>query len=238
MRRKRKRKARPSERAVGYVRASTSKQALTAGAQTRQLEAWAKAENFELLGVYVDQAKSGTLELEKRPGWCEMMEAIADLDAGTVLVVDLSRVARTLLISQLAKRELEIAGARLVDVATAHLGDGSEAETMRDVSEVFNARERRAVSIRTKRLIADLKAQGKAWNKTPPYGYQWIKGKVALVAAEQRALRAIKRWRSKGHSITACRDQLEKKGYPPRGKAWHRTTVARIIRRLEAEAAA
>ena len=62
---KRRRARRPELRAVGYVRASTSKQVLTGDAQRRTIETYAAAQGLELLGVYVDQAKSGTLEFDR-----------------------------------------------------------------------------------------------------------------------------------------------------------------------------
>lgn len=232
-RRKRRRARRPADRAVGYVRASTSKQVLTGDAQRRTLERYAQDEDLELLRVYEDSATSGTLDFAKRPGWTALIADLADLDAGTVLVVELSRVAREIFLSELAERNLDRRGARLVDLATAHLGDGNAAQYTRDILKANSANERRVISERTTRLLADKRQQGEIWNGTAPYGTRFVEGRAVPHEAEQRVLRALKRWRARGLSVRRCRELLIKKGHEPRGATWHLTTVARIVKRAK-----
>ena len=232
---KRRRARRPEARALGYVRASTSKQVLTGAAQQRTIETYAEAQGLELLGVYVDQAKSGTVDFDRRPGWCELMEGLAEHNAGTVIVVNLSRVARELLLSELAERKIERAGAALVDIETAHLGSGNAARYTRDILKANSANERRVISERTTRLLADKRRQGQAWNGTAPYGLRFVDGKAELDEAEQKVLKCLKRWRARGLSVRRCRELLIKHGHKPRGAAWHLTTVARIVKRAADE---
>ncbi len=234
-RRRRRRAPRPAQRAVGYARASTSGQVLTIGAQRRKLEAWAEEQGLELLEVYSDQARSGALELERREGWGELLEGLAEHDAGVVLVVTRSRLARSILIAHQAEKELEFHGARLLDLETAHLGTGGAAELTRNILDAVHAEERRLGRERTMRIQADLRKQGKRWTKTPPYGWRWEDQRPVEVPHEQAALAALVRWRRRGLSIRRCRELLEQKGHKPRGAAWHTTTVARIVRRLEAD---
>jgi site-specific DNA recombinase len=235
-RRRRRHATRPADRAVGYVRASTSGQVLTVGAQRRKLEQWAEANGIELLEVYTDRARSGSLELERREGWTALVEGVVEHNAGAVLVVARSRVARSMYLAHQAERELELRGSRIVDLETAHLGEGHGAELTRRILDVFAEDYRRVCSINTKRVHEDLRARGKRWTGRPPYGYRWTDGELKAVELEQKALRQLARWRARGNSIRRCRELLEEKGHPPRGAGWHLTSVARIVRRLEAMA--
>lgn len=231
-RRKRRRARRPEHRAVGYVRASTSKQVLTGDAQRRTLEKYAEANDLELLRVYEDSATSGTRDFTRRSGWTSLIADIAELDVGTVLVVSLSRVAREVFLSELAERNLDRRGARLVDLETAHLGEGNAALYTRDILKANSANERRVISERTTRLLADLRDQGKQSNGTAPYGQRFKAGLVVDHPGELAVLRALGRWRARGLSVRRCRELLIEKGHKPRGAGWHLTTVARLCKRL------
>jgi hypothetical protein len=92
------------------------------------------------------------------------------------------------------------------------------------------------ISSPTRQAIAELKRKGLKSNSTPPYGYQFRAGRQIKHPEEQKALRAIGRWRRKGLSITKCVEKLEAEGHKPRGAAWHRTTVSRLVHRLKANA--
>ena len=92
--------------AVGYVRVSTEGQAadgVSLDAQRSRIEAWCRANDFELLALHVDAGLSGK-RADNRPG---LQTALADAcrERGTALVVcSLSRLARSV------KDTLEIAG--------------------------------------------------------------------------------------------------------------------------------
>ena len=97
------------------------------------------------------------------------------------------------------------------------------------------ANERQVISDRTKRILRDLKKQGRKSNGTADYGYRFEGDEVVEDEAEQRALKDLRRWRRRGLSITRCQELLEEKGHQPRGAKWHRTTVSRLAQRLAKE---
>lgn len=235
MSRPRRRKKRPDDRAVAYVRASTSKQTLTPAAQQRVLEAYCEEKGLTLCAVATDEAVSGAVEFERRPGWVFLMQELAKHDAGLVLVVTRSRIARDVYLSSLADRLVDREGARIVDLETAHLGSGTAATMTRDMLNAFAANERRVISDRTKRVLDDLRGQKKKWNSTPRYGYRFENGVEVEVPDEQKALKDLRRWRKRGLSITRCTELLEEKGHQPRGAKWHRTTVSRLAQRVVKE---
>jgi len=88
------------------------------------------------------------------------------------------------------------------------------------------------VSESTRRGIAELKKQGKQWNSTAPYGFRFEGGELVKDLDEQAALRDLRRWNLCGYSITRCTKLLASRGHKPRGQRWHRTTVARLLKRV------
>lgn len=84
----------------------------------------------------------------------------------------------------------------------------------------------------TRRGIAELKKQGKQWNSTAPYGFRFEGGELVKDLDEQEALRDLRRWNRCGYSITRCTKLLASRGHKPRGQRWHRTTVARLLKRV------
>ena len=85
---------------------------------------------------------------------------------------------------------------------------------------------------KSREAIARLKKQGKQWNSTAPYGFRFERGEVVKEPSEQAVLRDLRRWRARGYSITRCTKLLAAKGHQPRGDRWHRTTVARLLKRV------
>lgn len=104
----------PPERAAGYVRVSTRKQAaegLSLGEQERRLRAYVEAEGWDLCEVYADAESGRTVD---RPGLTRMLEA-AEAGAFDVLVIPkIDRFGRNFRESVELKGRLEDAGVRLL----------------------------------------------------------------------------------------------------------------------------
>ena len=83
------------KQAIGYVRVSTEQQAsegVSLEAQRAKIEHWCKANDYELVNVYVDAGISGK-SMDKRPG---LLDALKSLKKGMALVsYSLSRLARS-----------------------------------------------------------------------------------------------------------------------------------------------
>lgn len=83
------------KQAIGYVRVSTEQQAsegVSLEAQRAKIEHWCKANDYELVNVYVDAGISGK-SMDKRPG---LLDPLKSLKKGMALVsYSLSRLARS-----------------------------------------------------------------------------------------------------------------------------------------------
>ncbi len=229
----RKARRRPDDRAVAYLRASTTKQELSLDAQRLQLANFATAQGVTILAVY-DEALgvSGTSGLDRRPQLRAAIEGLAEHNAGTLLVAHRDRLARDPLVALTAEREVILAGARIVDIQTAALGDSSYGRFTRRVTDAASQLENDTRKAKTCAALAALRAAGRKSGSVAPYGFRF-EGKIQVEdATEQLTLKAIKRWRGRGSSVRRCRQLLIDKGHAPRGVSWHLTTVARLCKRV------
>lgn len=82
-------------RAAAYVRMSTDHQELSIGLQMTAIQAYADAQDFELVAVYEDAAKSG-LEIKNRAGMKRLLRDVMEEPRpfDVVLVYDVSRWGR------------------------------------------------------------------------------------------------------------------------------------------------
>jgi DNA invertase Pin-like site-specific DNA recombinase len=230
---------RAKQKAIGYVRVSTERQAeegLGLEAQTRAVQAWAKGHDVRLLRVVRDEGVSGALET--RPGLGELLEALA---AGMLVVVPrLDRLARDQLTQELLLRDIRQRGADVVSCSAAeadYLRDDPDDPTRKLIRQVLGAVsefERALIRLRLQRGRA-LKAEkgGYAFG-SPPFG-QRASGK-ALVPnlEEQEAIAHALRLRGEGRSLRDIAAALNDGGHRPRrSDRWHPMTVARVLRRAE-----
>ena len=104
-------------KAVGYVRVSTEQQAgegVSLEAQKAKIEMWCKANDCELIEVFVDAGISGK-SMDKRPG---LQRALVSSGKGMALVVySLSRLARSTKDTLAISERLDKQGADLVSLS-------------------------------------------------------------------------------------------------------------------------
>jgi len=77
------------------------------------------------------------------------------------------------------------------------------------------------------------KARGEKTGGAVPYGYALADDGVRLIEneGEQKAIALIRACRADGLSIRAIAERLGREGMKPRGKAWNKSTVHRILQR-------
>src|ERR1700733_4620603 len=88
---------------VAYVRVSTGNQVKYGygkADQERQVRAWCKDNGHKLARIIYDDAKSGTLPPEERPGLLDVLRAMKAHEAEGVVMRDLDRIARSLTVQE------------------------------------------------------------------------------------------------------------------------------------------
>ena len=217
----------PAE-AIGYIRVSTGRQAesgLGIEAQTSTIETWANYKKLDLNWI-TDEAVSGSIAPDRRPGLSQALGRLEDPDdpAQVLVTAKLDRLGRdTRDILNLADRARS-GGWRLVlldiDIDSSTPAGGLMLTVMAAIAEF----ERRVISDRTRRALAELKAQGVTLGRpdgTPP-----------------EATARILDLRASGNTYQQIADHLNAEGIPTStgtGK-WQPTMTRRVVLRAEARA--
>jgi DNA invertase Pin-like site-specific DNA recombinase len=140
--------------ALAYLRTSsaTNVEGDSDERQRQAIRRYAKANGVELVGEFYDAAVSGADPIEARPGFSEMLLRIEDNDVRLVLVEDASRLARSVLVSELAILVMAQRGVKIITASGEDLTatDDPARVMMRQVAAAFAQYEKA-------RLVAKLK---------------------------------------------------------------------------------
>jgi DNA invertase Pin-like site-specific DNA recombinase len=226
---------------VGYRRVSTTGQIDGYGlpAQLTDLKAYAKRGGHRLT-VETDEAKSGTLPADERPGLVAALKAIAEGKADALLLPgDLDRLARELTVQEAILGQVWRAGGRVFSTTRGEIladdPDDPMRTAIRQVMGVF-AQLDRALIIKRLRNGRKAKAEagGYAGYGSPAYGQLSDGGELVTATAEDDAIALMRSLRDEGKSVRQITALLNDAGVPSkRGGVWYPQTVARVLARAE-----
>lgn len=223
---------------VTYCRVSTKEQGdsrLGLEAQKRINQAYIDSVQGQLVKEYTEVVSARylnkiytvTLEnlLSKRPALYDAIEYCRKNDA-TLVVKDLSRLGRSqLLISYLIQRGVKFLCAE----------SPTDSPFILQIKAALFEEEAKRISIRTKEALASLKARGVKLGKPENLKRKEFGAKARRTQARQEYKALIKftlRLSSEGHPLRAIAHELTEAGFVTKhGKAFHATTVKRIIER-------
>ncbi len=170
-----------SRSAVLYARCSTDEQPdsrLGLEAQRSAIETYCTREGLEIRSKHADEgisgskgiAKSGSLDLEARPG---LMEAISELQKGDVLLVaKRDRLGRDVVLSALLERLVARKGARIISASGEGTSDDDPSSMlMRRIVDAFGEYERLLIGARTKAALKAKRDRGESCGNVP-YGFR------------------------------------------------------------------
>lgn len=227
---------------VGYIRVSTEYQAESKhglDAQIFAIEKYAAQSKGELKEIFRDEALSGSLSLEKRPG---MLNAINALSKGDLLVVaKRDRLGRDALVMAMIEAAVKRKGAKIISLA----GEGTENDDptgmlMRRMIDAFSEYERLIIGLR---ISAALQAKKRKNERVGyiPYGYQLCDNGIHLSKniCEHTLLQEMNKLRESGISIRNIAKYLNERNLLNRGGSkWNHSSILRVcVDRLKKEKA-
>jgi DNA invertase Pin-like site-specific DNA recombinase len=231
---------------VAYSRTSTQNGAGSDSldAQEDECRKWAAANGHEIVHVCRDEAISGTLEVEKRPGLLCALMAVEDGTADGIIVHRLDRLARELHVQEAALARAWSAGDH-VEVYEAVEGkikrddpDDPHRTFLRQVLGAASQLERGLVRARLQGGRRRKASKGGYVGGTRlhrRYGYELVDGEYVRVEHEQEAINRILGYRNASPaplSWAFIADQLNALEIPPpSGEAWYPMTCRRIALR-------
>jgi len=231
-------------RVVGYVRVSSKnrgQQVESRPAQERAIRAWAKAEGHRLVGIYVDEGVSGANGIEERIGLPEAMQAIEDGHADGLVVRELDRLHRDLMVQEQVladlwrmRPEVEVFSTKPGEQQNCRRDDPDD-PSRRMVRQILGAVAEYVRAQTVARLRAGKRRKAAAGGFTggkTPYGWRSQDRELVEDPAEQATLARIQELRSQGQSLRGIAATLEAEDRRPRrGERWAPNTLARILER-------
>jgi site-specific DNA recombinase len=226
-------------KAAGYLRVSTEGQIgedrFGLEAQREAVEAYAKAEGYEVAEWYVDEAVSGaTLD---RPELTRLLN-----DAGGkfafVLVAKMDRLARDLMAQLWIEKELLRGNVELISVAEPFRGQDPANVLFRQVIGAFAQFERARIA---ERMAGGRKQKARGGGYAgggAPIGYTAEKGAkvLALDAEKAETVRRLFELREEcpGASLAALAGMMNAEGLTTaQGAIWRKAQVKRVLDRRE-----
>ena len=235
------------ERALGYVRVSTQRQAdggISLDNQEARLAAHYQQRSVELADIYKDGGLSGTTD--NRPGLQALFAHAMRPGAGIteIGVYSFSRLFRDHYLLEHYRRKLKRAGVRIVAI-TQEVGQDAEGDLVRSVLSNFDEYQSRQTSKFTRDTM-QRNAQAGFWNgAVPPFGYiaevaeiRGPKTRKRLAIEPSEALMVQQIFRMKrvgvgqgpmGYKKIVC--HLNSTGATLRGRKWHVSNVRDILTR-------
>jgi len=228
-------------RLVIYTRTSTQNGAGqdSLEAQADVCRAWAAEQGHEVVDVHQDEALSGRLPVERRPGLLGALMALEDGTADGLVVHRIDRLARELHVQEAALAQAWGAG--------DHVGvyEAVEGEIKRDDPDDPHRTFLRQVlgaSAQLERGLVRARLQGGRRRKAakggwigghrlhPRYGYRVEDAAYVRVEDEQTVIDRMAALRSDGETYRAIAAKLEAEGCPPPPSGtWHPTTVRKVL---------
>ena len=227
-------------RAIGYVRVSTSSQAIdgvSLDAQREKIEAWCASNGYRLVEVFSDGGVSGK-RADNRPGLQRALKAVCAKRGAALVVYSLSRLARSTKDAISIGERLDKAGADLVSLSEQIDTTTAAGKMVFRMLAVFSEFERDLVSERTTAALAAKRANGERTGQVP-YGFDLADDGVTLVPnkAEQAVLADILAMREGGETLQGITDELTRRRVPTKtgNASWNLWTVRGILKRAGAK---
>jgi DNA invertase Pin-like site-specific DNA recombinase len=208
---------RDGNRAVAYLRVSTDEQSASIEAQRQAIQSIAKLRGLVIVGEYVDENISGSLELESRPALSAALKALADNMADRLVVSKLDRFARNTIVAlQLDKLAAKQGWAIVfgdLDIDTSTASGKMQLSMFASLAQF----ERDRISERTREALAVKRAQGV------------VLGRPAVLPAQ--VVKRIRKERKAGKSLRAIAAGLTAEGVPTArgGAVWQVSTIQKVL---------
>ena len=216
-------------KAIGYIRVSTTEQAVegvSLDAQRTKIAAWATANDFELAAIYEDAGITGT-SLDKRPG---LRAAIAQTGKGMALVAySISRIARSTRDMLQIADQIQAKGADLVSLTEKIDTTTAAGKMVFRMLAVLSEFERDVIAERTTGALAHKKAKREVYSPIP-LGFKACDGLLLPSTAETTVVMKIRAMRLEGHSLRQIAARLNEGGVTgKKGGRFHASTIRAVL---------
>jgi DNA invertase Pin-like site-specific DNA recombinase len=208
---------RNGNKAVAYLRVSTDDQSIGLHAQRAATSFIAKQRGLELVGEFVDENVSGSLEITNRPALLEALALLTTKQADRLIVSKLDRLARNTIVALQLGNMAEKQGWAIIfgdlDIDTSTAAGKLQLSMFASISQF----ERDRISERTREALAVRRSQG-------------VKlGRPRVLPSV--VVKRIRSERKAGKSMRAIAAGLTAEGVPTArgGHVWQVSTIQKVL---------
>ncbi len=203
----------PVMKVFGYVRVSTSEQAINGDslyAQNSQLTGYAMMKGWEITEIFIEAGVSGSVPLAARPQGQRLLAILKPGDA--VVTPKLDRMFRSAsdALGTLEEMKEQRISLHMIDLGGDVCGNGISKLVFTILSAVAE-NERDRIRERIRDVKRHLASQGVYGGGNKPFGYDVVDGRLVPNMAEQKALADMRKLRAAGMSFQKIGEEHGKK---------------------------
>ena len=223
------------DRAVIYARVSTEDQAqhgISLDAQVNRCLEYVSSQNYELADTVIDAGISG--KSTDRAGLQRILNMVHKKKIQHVVTLKLDRLSRRTidalnLVETLTKKNVKL---HLVTENGSVNSDNADDEFMLTMKAGFAQLERKKIAERTKFAMDRKRQLGERISLNAPYGHMFLDGKVVDNPHEQRVIRKVHDFHSKGDSLRSIAKKLaSRKIFNRNNEPFAVTSIHRILKK-------
>ena len=198
-----------------YCRNSCEHQKLSVEAQIDQLKAYAAKQDYDIAGVFVDEAVSGATQLAERT---ELQAALAILKKGDgLLCLNQSRLARNTSVYFAVAAQIAKQKAKLLFANGSEHSDDPMNKMVSGMMALIAELERATIKRRQKAAYAVMRKQGKTLGNAKlnkqRYGYTDNNGILEMNPSEQDLIQIVLDMRTNGIKYKDIKSKVSKLGF-------------------------
>lgn len=189
-------------------------------------EAYAAANQLEIIEVFREEGVSGTKELDDRPALSELLAALEENGVKTILIEKVDRLARDLMVQETIIGDMQRSGYTIISVAEPDLCSQDPSRVL--IRQIFGA------IAQYDKSMTVLKLRGARQRKKARNESGKCEGRTAFgqKPGEADTLARMKAFRVLGITYYGIACNLNVEGNRTRyGKAWNSSTIAKILKR-------
>ena len=208
---------------LGYVRVSSFNQKLKNNSiplQIKKINDYCRLNEYDLIETYKDDGISG-MSIEKRDGYCKMIDYMKNNDIDGVVVWSLSRLGRRMkdvveFMDYLKRNKIGF-----YSIKENLNNDDKVGGLIMNILGSINEFEVEMIRERIRDIKRDKKEKGEVYGRMM-YGYDNINGKMIENKFEKNIIRRIKNFRSRNWSWRRISNRLNEEGVKSKeNKIWY-----------------
>jgi len=206
--------------AYAYLRVSGKNQIFGTGfdRQLKTIERYCKGSKYKLIKVYKEQV-SGIEDLKSRPEMAMMIADVLSNGCKTIIVEDLSRLARQYrtqeeILIYLASRKISLISARTHEDVTEAIKSDPTRKAIIQVQGVFGELDRDLIVMKLRKAREQIRKEKGRCEGVKPYGT--LEGEAKILKRIKLLRRKPKSAGKKRRTFRSIADQLNSEGVKPR----------------------